>query len=190
MRERRCVARSARLGSPDRPGVASAFHRFCTGPARDAAAVYILGDLFDWWVGDDQLDVPWLDESLAGYSTILYYEDTYGKAVADQVLKQVFEEPYQNLVRENRDQKVDQPVSAFTPGDYSTVVYRKGPLFFKALREAIGDAKFDAFLKAYLRQNRYGVATPERMLAAAESVADRATVRSLFDKWIESTTTP
>ncbi len=44
--------------SPDRPGVASAFHRFCTGPARDAGAVYILGDLFDWWVGDDQLDEP------------------------------------------------------------------------------------------------------------------------------------
>lgn len=161
------------------------------------------GDYFDfvvahevahqWWyslVGDDQVNHPWLDESLVGYSTILYYEDTYGKAAANQVLKQVFEEPYQNLLKEQRDQKVDQPVSAFTPSDYSTVVYRKGPLFFKALREAIGDAKFDAFLKAYFRQNRYGVATSERMLAAAESVADRATVRSLFDKWIESTTKP
>jgi aminopeptidase N len=69
-------------------------------------------------------------------------------------------------------------------------VYRKGPLFFKALREAIGEAKFDAFLKTYFRQNRYGIATPERLVEAAESVADRATVRSLFDKWIESATTP
>jgi len=69
-------------------------------------------------------------------------------------------------------------------------VYRKGPLFFKALREAIGDEKFAAFLKTYFRQNRYGIATSERMLAAAESVADRATVQSLFGKWIESATTP
>jgi aminopeptidase N len=106
------------------------------------------------------------------------------------VLKQVFEDAYQKLLQEKRDQKVDQPVSAFTQNDYSVVVYRKGPLFFKALREAIGDDKFDAFLKAYFRQNRYGIATPERMMAAAESVANRAVVRSLFDQWIESATTP
>jgi aminopeptidase N len=146
-----------------------------------------------WWyslVGNDQVNHPWLDESLVGYSTILYYEDTFGKGVADQVLKQVFEDAYEKLQQEKRDQKVDQPVAAFTQGDYSTVVYRKGPLFFKTLREAIGDTKFDAFLKTYFRQNRYGIATSERLVEAAESVADRAIVRSLFDKWIESATTP
>lgn len=41
--------------SPDRPAAAAAFRAFCEGPARGAAAVYILGDLFDWWIGDDQL---------------------------------------------------------------------------------------------------------------------------------------
>jgi hypothetical protein len=146
-----------------------------------------------WWyslVGNDQVNHPWMDESLVGYSTILYYEDVYGKAVADRVLRQVFEDAYQKLLQEKRDQRVDQPVSAFTQSDYSVVVYRKGPLFFKALREAIGDDKFDAFLKAYFRQNRYGIATPERMMAAAESVANRAVVRSLFDQWIESARTP
>jgi len=146
-----------------------------------------------WWyslVGNDQVNHPWLDESLTNYSTVLYYEDIHGKTVADQVIQQVFEDAYQKLVRERRDQKVDQPVSAFTRDDYSAVVYRKGPLFFQALRQAMGDEKFNAFLKAYLRQNRYGIATSERMLIAAESVADRATVRSLFDKWIQSATTP
>jgi hypothetical protein len=146
-----------------------------------------------WWyslVGNDQVNHPWLDESLTGYSTILYYEDTFGKAVADQLLKQMFEDAYQRLVRDRRDQKVDQPVSAFTRDDYGTVVYHKGPLFFQALRQTVGDEKFNAFLKAYFRQNRYGIATSERMLNAAESVADRAIVRSLFDRWIQSATTP
>src|SRR4051812_46115161 len=41
--------------SPSRPRAVAAFHAFTRGPARGAAAVYILGDLFDWWVGDDQL---------------------------------------------------------------------------------------------------------------------------------------
>lgn len=36
-----------------RPAYSEAFERFLTGPARDALAVYILGDLFDVWVGDD-----------------------------------------------------------------------------------------------------------------------------------------
>jgi UDP-2,3-diacylglucosamine hydrolase len=44
--------------SPERPALASAFRAFCAGPARDAAAVYLLGDLFDWWIGDDQLREP------------------------------------------------------------------------------------------------------------------------------------
>jgi len=44
--------------SPDRPATAAAFESFCSAPARAAAAVYVLGDLFDWWVGDDQLDDP------------------------------------------------------------------------------------------------------------------------------------
>jgi len=146
-----------------------------------------------WWyslVGNDQVNHPWLDESLVGYSTILYYEDVYGKTIADGVLKQIFEVGYQRLLQEKRDQKVNQPVAAFTEQDYSLVVYRKGPLFFKALREAIGDARFSAFLKTYFNQNRYGIATSQRLLAAAESVADPATVRSLYARWIESATTP
>ena len=46
--------------SPDRPAAVAAFHAFAAGPARTAAAVYILGDLFDWWVGDDQLREPFI----------------------------------------------------------------------------------------------------------------------------------
>ena len=44
--------------APDRPAANAAFHAFARGPARGAAAVYILGDLFDAWLGDDQLREP------------------------------------------------------------------------------------------------------------------------------------
>ena len=44
--------------SPDRPVLVEAFHSFCTGPAREAATLYVLGDLFDAWIGDDQLREP------------------------------------------------------------------------------------------------------------------------------------
>jgi UDP-2,3-diacylglucosamine hydrolase len=58
--------------SPERPGVAEAFHRFCAGPARDATAVYVLGDLYDWWIGDDQLRDPFaarVADSLRGVAS-------------------------------------------------------------------------------------------------------------------------
>jgi UDP-2,3-diacylglucosamine hydrolase len=44
--------------SPARPRLVEAFHAFCRGPARDASALYVLGDLFDAWIGDDQLREP------------------------------------------------------------------------------------------------------------------------------------
>ena len=44
--------------SADRPELVEALHALLRGPARGAAAVYVLGDLFDSWVGDDQLRQP------------------------------------------------------------------------------------------------------------------------------------
>jgi UDP-2,3-diacylglucosamine hydrolase len=57
--------------APDRPAAAAAFHAFARGPAREAAAVYVMGDLFDAWIGDDQRREPFaraIVESLRGIS--------------------------------------------------------------------------------------------------------------------------
>lgn len=41
--------------SPERPLQVSLFHRFMAEIAPEAAALYILGDFFETWVGDDEL---------------------------------------------------------------------------------------------------------------------------------------
>jgi UDP-2,3-diacylglucosamine hydrolase len=41
-----------------RPETAELFLRFLAGPARAARALYILGDLFDYWAGDDDIADP------------------------------------------------------------------------------------------------------------------------------------
>jgi UDP-2,3-diacylglucosamine hydrolase len=41
---------------PDRPAITSLFLRFLAHDARAASALYILGDLFEAWVGDDDDD--------------------------------------------------------------------------------------------------------------------------------------
>jgi UDP-2,3-diacylglucosamine hydrolase len=42
----------------ERPATTRAFLAFLAGPARAARALYILGDLFEYWVGDDDGDAP------------------------------------------------------------------------------------------------------------------------------------
>ena len=44
--------------SPADPATAQAFDTFISQTAPHAAALYILGDLFEYWLGDDQLDEP------------------------------------------------------------------------------------------------------------------------------------
>jgi UDP-2,3-diacylglucosamine hydrolase len=49
----------------DRPRIVEQFLAFLAGQARSAAAVYVLGDLFEYWAGDDDLDDP-LNARVAG----------------------------------------------------------------------------------------------------------------------------
>ena len=57
--------------APERTAAVAAFHAFARGPAREAAAVYVMGDLFDAWIGDDQRREPFAQaivQSLRGVS--------------------------------------------------------------------------------------------------------------------------
>jgi len=139
-----------------------------------------------WWyslVGSDQVDEPWLDEALTQYATLMYVEATYGQAAAAAVRWIVFEQPYRRLVEEGRDQPVGQSVRAFNGDDYGLVVYAKGPLFFQALRDKMGDATFLAFLQAYFKAYRYRIATPEALLTVAEKTC-RCNVQPVYEYWI------
>ena len=139
-----------------------------------------------WWyslVGNDQVDEPWLDEALVQYSTLLYYEDRYGAELAAELLEQVFRRPYEELVASGRDAPAGLPVAAYSNEDYGPVVYGKGPLYFHALRQEVGEENFWWILQTYFARNRYGVATPEGWLAAVETVTGDEH-RALYEQWI------
>lgn len=44
--------------APSQPVLTDRFVRFCHDVAPSASALYVLGDLFDFWVGDDTLEDP------------------------------------------------------------------------------------------------------------------------------------
>lgn len=64
---------------PSRPQAAQRFGDFLAGPARGARTLYILGDLFDAWAGDDDLADPFNAgvcaglKALAGAGTQIFF---------------------------------------------------------------------------------------------------------------------
>jgi hypothetical protein len=139
-----------------------------------------------WWygmVGSNQIDEPWLDESLTGYSEYIYYQAVDGQAAANVIKKQVFEDPYQQAVEDGRDRAVAGPVASFSDRDYVAMVYAKGPLFFDAVRARIGDQAFFAALRSYLAAHRYGVAHSADLIQAFDSASPKK-IDDLYDFWI------
>jgi aminopeptidase N len=122
-----------------------------------------------WWyslVGNDVQAEPWLDEGLASFSQIVYQEEIHGAAAAEREL-QGFRERYLAARRSGADGAVARPTTAFR-GNYVSLVYAKGALFFQALREEIGEAAFDRFIKGYYETHRYNRVTAAELLGAAE----------------------
>jgi UDP-2,3-diacylglucosamine hydrolase len=56
--------------APDRPRIVAQFSSFLAGPAREADALYVLGDLFEYWVGDDDLGDPLNDSVAKGFASL------------------------------------------------------------------------------------------------------------------------
>jgi len=63
--------------SPERPETANAFLQFLQGPARSAKVLWILGDLFEYWAGDEDIAAPFHTEMVDAISAL----STAGTAV-------------------------------------------------------------------------------------------------------------
>jgi UDP-2,3-diacylglucosamine hydrolase len=67
--------------SQERPFITGRFFEFLKGEAPAARALYILGDLFDYWVGDDELRAPGADPAASGVVAALRALASGGTAV-------------------------------------------------------------------------------------------------------------
>lgn len=141
-----------------------------------------------WWygvVGDDQVNYPWVDESLAQYSSYIYYDDIRGQTAAASVLSDYFQSVYNRAKSSGHDASVNQPVSAFNEDDYGSIVYGKGPLFYDSIRKKMGDDKFFQFLKDYYRNFMYKIAFPDDILNTAQSTCG-CNLQNEYNEWILS----
>lgn len=140
-----------------------------------------------WWygmVGSDQLREAWLDEALAQYSASLYIEDQYGKATAEADRQRFFVDRYAAALKERGDSVVAQPTIAFYRWSYAPVIYAKAPQFYTDVRAAIGDARFDLWLRTYFEHFRLSFAHAQDLLSVADSLGFGAAVREAYARRI------
>jgi len=131
-------------------------------------------------VGNDQLDEPWLDESLAQSATLQYFGDEHGRAGYDSYAADLNR---RWALVGNQPIAIDQPVRAYSPAEYSGIIYGRGALFMEALRDGIGIDNFDRFMKNYVKDNSWGIATTEILKSEAEQQC-ACDLTDLFKSWI------
>ena len=131
-------------------------------------------------VGDDQLDDPWLDESLTQFITLQYYIDRYGAGPADG-FKSSLEGRWARVG--NAKIPIGMPVANYQGAEYSAIVYGRGPLFFVALQDEMGRDAFDSFMKEYTETLSWDIATPEYLQTLAETHC-ACELQPLFDEWV------
>ena len=101
-----------------------------------------------WWysvIGNDEISEPWLDEALTEYSTVLYFEEKYGKEVGSKLIKTM-----EMQTRNHSSEDIFKATTQYKNSiDYSLNVYTKGALAFNEVRNKVGDEVFFETLKEY-----------------------------------------
>jgi aminopeptidase N len=142
-----------------------AFYDYYTGtPQNNLVIIAAHETAHQWWfglVGNDQALEPWLDEALATYSEILYYEQVYPVLVKWWWDNRVYFHDPQGWV--------DSTIYA-TPDfyPYRDAIYLRGALFLNDLRQQIGDQVFMDFLHDYLARYTYRIATGDDFFAVLQ----------------------
>jgi aminopeptidase N len=110
-------------------------------------------------IGNDPALEPWLDESLATYSELLFYERYYPDT----------SENWWNFRVEHYSPRGNVDGTIYDFGDfrpYVNAVYLRGAEFLRDLRAAIGEEAFLAFLKDYSAKGK--TKSPGSVVTAAD----------------------
>ncbi len=143
-----------------------------------------------WWggaVGSDPQRAPYVDEALAHFSAIYFYElnpgDTSVESVIDQQVRGTY---YAYRLFGGADMEVERPLKDFkTRIQYAAIVQAKGAFLLLELRREMGDEKFFKTLKAYYNENRFAMSTPERLRNAfIQAAADPRAMRAQLRRWL------
>ncbi|MBI2832652.1 MAG: M1 family metallopeptidase [Chloroflexi bacterium] len=131
-------------------------------------------------VGNDQVNEPWLDESMTQYITGLYYLDRYGEN-GWQRMKQTWVSGWERAGRQMIP--IGLPVASYRENQYGAIIYARGPLFIDALAGIVGEQKFDDCLRRYYESNKWQIVTTASFQEQFEACS-ASDLGALFKDWV------
>jgi hypothetical protein len=145
---------------------------------------------YQWWgltVGLKSFDDAWLSQGLAEYSAFSFRESTLDGARLDNLRRELLE----------KSLTFEQTASlARAPGNlddqstaYQYIMFAKGALVFKLLRDTLGQQKFDQLLRTFIQEYRGKNASIDDFEKMASKVSGE-NMRYFFARWVEGTGVP
>jgi len=145
---------------------------------------------YQWWgqtVGLKSFDDAWISQGLAEWSAFAFRESNLTGGALEAIQRE----------EQERALTFEQTASiARAPGAlddqsaaYQSIIFHKGAMVFRMLRETIGKEKFDQLLRNFLEQYRGKNASIDDFEKLASQVAV-VNLRYFFAQWIEGTGVP
>ena len=150
-----------------------------------------------WWygvVGNDEVNEAWLDETLAEYSTALFFDEfsgygiRYDEFVADALSSYLLYVDVISTLRGDVNTKMNLPVNEYQNDyEYSYMVYVKGVIMFDSLSQMVGKKKIVQGLKKYYAENKFKIANKTRFFDAFKSACHKD-LEKFFEGYLNGTT--
>lgn len=145
---------------------------------------------YQWWgqtVGLKSFDEAWLSQGLAEWSAFAFRESSLSGGALDSAQRE----------QQERALTFEQTASiARAPGAlddqsaaYQSIVFHKGAMVFRMLRETMGKEKFDQLLRKFLADYRGKNASIDEFERLASQI-NGSPMRYFFAQWVEGTGVP
>ena len=146
-----------------------------------------------WWygiVGNNQVDEAFIDEGLAEYSTMVYYEKTKTPEDYRTYFNYYIANNYRFAMAElnqrhsDMDMSINKPVNQFEDYlAYETMVYTKTALMLDTLNQQMGDEAFFKALKSLKSEYQFKTITKDEYIAAFQAQTSMP-VDKIIDSWL------
>lgn len=145
---------------------------------------------YQWWgqsVGLKSFDDAWISQGLAEWSAFALRESTLAGAQLDSAQR---EEQERALTFEQTSSIVRAPSALDDQSAaYQSIVFYKGAMVFRMLRDTLGKQQFNQLLRKFLEQYRNKNASIDDFERLTTQVAGR-NMRYFFARWVEGTGVP
>jgi aminopeptidase N len=145
---------------------------------------------YQWWgqtVGLKAFDDAWISQGLAEWSAYAYREITLTGGALDNLNREIVERA---LTFEQQSSIARAPANLDDQSTaYQYIMFYKGSIVFKMLRDTMGKENFDKLLRTFLEQYRGKSASIDDFEKLASQVAG-TNLRFFFARWVEGTGVP